>query len=74
MKTFSLMIHVTFEAPSRVIAENEAKRIYAGLDDCLAEQNDPKTSGINLMLLHDQDVVRVITRNTQLHGPANTRR
>lgn len=64
MKTFSIMVHISLQANSRVLAEKEAKRIYAGIDDCVAEQNDPKTSGVNLMLLLDKEVIRTITKET----------
>jgi hypothetical protein len=59
---FNLFVSISIEATSTWKAESEAKRIYAGIDDVVAEQNDPKTTSINLMLLHHPGgVVRTIT-------------
>jgi hypothetical protein len=59
MRKFRIMIDVTLEAYSRVLAENEAKRIYKGLDDCVSEQNNPKDYIINLVLA-EADSGRII--------------
>jgi hypothetical protein len=59
---FNIFVAISIEAKSRVLAEQEAKRIYAGIDNVVAEQNDPKTTSINLMLLHHgSGIVRTIT-------------
>ena len=59
--TFQITVVILFEATSRVQAENEAKRIYAGIDDCVAEQNDPKNTVITLALHRNGEVIRSIT-------------
>ena len=50
MRKFRIMIDLTFEAYSRVLAENEAKRVYREFDNCVSEQHNPKDYTINLVL------------------------
>ena len=59
MRKFRITIDVTFEANSRVLAEHEAKRIYAAVDDCISEQHNPKDYLVNLVL-SEADTGRVV--------------
>ena len=59
---FHATIVVEFEAASKVLAETEAKRIYAGVDDVVAEQNDPKNTAISVLLTSPEgELIRTIT-------------
>jgi len=58
---YHILIDIHLSAPSRIHAEAELKRIYVGVDDCVAEQNDPAKTTIRGVLHDAKGVVRSIT-------------
>jgi hypothetical protein len=50
MPEYLITVDIWIEASSNAKAEIEAKRIYGGIDDVVAEQNDPAKTIINLEL------------------------
>jgi hypothetical protein len=62
MPEYLITVDIWIEASSDALAAKEMKRIYGGIDDVVAEQNDPKTTVINMELrTPSRAVLRSIT-------------